>query len=71
MNADGSGKRNLTPNNGFNAPGSWSPNGRQIVFTTDRDGNNEVYVMNADGGRQRSLPCQCIIEISTVSMPMV
>ena len=55
MNANGTGKRNLTPNSGFNAPGSWSPDGRRIVFTSNRDGNNEIYVMNADGGRQRNL----------------
>jgi TolB protein len=55
MNADGSSKRNLTPNRGFNAPGSWSPDGRKIVFTSNRDGNNEIYVMNADGSGQRNL----------------
>lgn len=27
----------------------------QIVFTTDRDGNQELYVMNADGMEQRNL----------------
>ena len=26
-----------------------------IAFTTDRDGNNEVYVMNADGDGQTNL----------------
>ena len=49
MNADGSGKRNLTRNPAFDGGGSWSPDGRKIVFTTNRDGNNELYVMNADG----------------------
>jgi len=28
---------------------AWSPAGQQIAFTTLRDGNNEIYVMNADG----------------------
>lgn len=55
MNADGTGKRNLTPNQGFNAPGSWSPDARRILFTSNRDGNNEVYVMNANGSAQRNL----------------
>lgn len=27
----------------------WSPDGTKIAFTTDRDGNNEIYIMNADG----------------------
>jgi TolB protein len=32
-----------------------SPDGSQIIFTTDRDGNTEMYVMDADGGNQRRL----------------
>ena len=28
---------------------AWSPDGRQLVFTSTRDGNQEVYRMNADG----------------------
>ena len=56
MNADGSGKRNLTPEQRASTRRArWSPDGRQVVFTTDRDGNNEVYVMNADGSKQRNL----------------
>jgi len=27
----------------------WSPDGRTIAFSSDRDGNFEIYVMNADG----------------------
>lgn len=27
----------------------WSPSGTELVFTTDRDGNPEIYRMNADG----------------------
>ena len=28
---------------------SWSPDGKQIVFTSDRDGEDAIYVMIADG----------------------
>ena len=28
---------------------SWSPDGRQIAFTSFRHGNGEIYVMRADG----------------------
>ena len=30
---------------------AWSPDGRQILFHTDRDGNVKVYVMDADGSK--------------------
>lgn len=33
-----------------------SPDGKQIAFTSDREGNNEIYVINsADGGGERRL----------------
>lgn len=33
---------------------SWSPDGERIAFYSERDGNSEIYVMNADGtGRKR------------------
>ena len=28
---------------------SWSPDGNKTVFYSGRDGNGEIYVMNADG----------------------
>ncbi len=34
---------------------SWSPDGSGIAFTSRRDGNNEVYVMNVDGTGQTNL----------------
>ena len=55
MNADGSGQRNLTRNPAHDGGGSWSPDGKKIVFVTNRDGNGELYVMNADGSGQRNL----------------
>jgi Tol biopolymer transport system component len=36
------------------APG-WSPNGRQIAFGSSRDGDLEVFVMNADGTEPTAL----------------
>jgi Tol biopolymer transport system component len=34
---------------------SWSPDGRQIAFYSDRDGASNIYVMGADGTAQRRL----------------
>jgi TolB protein len=33
----------------------YSPDGRQIVFESDRDGNQQLYTMSADGGGQRRI----------------
>ena len=55
MNADGSGRRNLTRDPAGDSTFAWSPDGRKIAFATTRDGNFEVYVMNADGSGQQNL----------------
>ena len=56
MNADGSGLRRLTrmAQVNYSLP-SWSPDGRKILFVSERDGNVEVYVMNPDGSGRRNL----------------
>src|SRR4029453_1636937 len=39
---------------GNDAP-AWSPDGRQIAFTSFRHGNGEIYVMRSDGSAKRRL----------------
>ena len=34
---------------------AWSPDGGRIAFASDRDENDEIYVMNADGAGQTRL----------------
>lgn len=55
MNADGSNQVRITNHPAFDVQPFWSPNGKQIIFTSNRDGNFELYVMNADGTKVRRL----------------
>ncbi len=48
MNADGSSPITLTDGSTRNWQPDWGPDGR-IVFSSWRDGNDELYVMNGDG----------------------
>ena len=52
---DGSNLKRLTDAKGYDAEGSYSSDGKQIVFTSNRDGDLEIYVMNADGSSPRRL----------------
>ena len=48
---DGSGPTNLTQHPADDWDPSWSPDGRCIVFMSEREGNRELYVMDKDGAR--------------------
>jgi Tol biopolymer transport system component len=55
MDADGSNQQCLTDNPAWDLEPYWSPDGSRIVFTSNRDGNYEIYVMDADGSNQQRL----------------
>lgn len=56
VNVDGTGLTQLTRNTDLNSRPAWSPDGKQIVFTSNRDGQAKVWAMDADGSNQRELP---------------
>jgi Tol biopolymer transport system component len=66
VGADGSAPRRLAhaiafvPNPhsfsaGFDANPAWSPDGRRIAFVSNRDGNDDIFVVNVDGRGLRNL----------------
>lgn len=55
MNADGTGAQQLTPNESFNQEPQVSADGRFIVFTSDRTGENKIWRMNTDGSNPAML----------------
>jgi Tol biopolymer transport system component len=42
---------------------AWSANGRRIAFTSTRDGNPEIYVMNADGSEETRLTTNPAVDV--------
>ena len=49
MNIDGSNQIRLTDDPAEDFQATWSPEGNRIAFGSDRDGNDDIYVMDADG----------------------
>ena len=71
LNSDGSRAAESTQNAAFDPASfhsafpptrmlsAWSPDGRRIAFQSDRDGNREIYIVNADGSGQTQIDEPC------------
>ncbi len=55
VNFDGTGMKRLTDAPGYDAEGSYSSDGKHIVFTSSRDGDPDLYIMDADGSNVRQI----------------
>lgn len=55
MNPDGTESRRLTGGQRDNEDPSWSPDGRYIVFSSNRTGSHHLYLMDAWGENQRRI----------------
>ena len=54
-NENGSGAQRLTDNKARDIFPRFSPDGAAIAFTSNREGNDDVYVIPAVGGKPRQL----------------
>jgi Tol biopolymer transport system component len=55
MQADGTGIVRLTEDPAYNVNPAWSPDGMRIAFASNRSGEFQIHVMNADGSDVRQL----------------
>jgi TolB protein len=55
IDPSGSGLKRLTDNTANDEEPCWSPDGRYIMFTSDRAGPYHLYIMNANGQNQRRI----------------
>ena len=59
----------LTTQTSYEASPVWSPDGKQIAFASDRNGNFDIFIMPADGGAARRLTYHSASEIPSAFTP--
>ncbi|HEY7817780.1 MAG TPA: Tol-Pal system beta propeller repeat protein TolB, partial [Vicinamibacteria bacterium] len=65
----GPNPRTLFGSEGMTYPGAWSPDGSKIAFSSSKDGNAEIYVMDRDGSRVERLTNHPSIDVSPTWSP--
>src|SRR5205814_3148620 len=55
VNADGTENKVLIPHKAFEESPRWSPDGKRVAWVSTRDGNQEIYTVNATGGDLKRL----------------
>ena len=64
MRADGTDVRRLTQHDGWDGSPSWTPDGRAVVFYSERDGEPRIYRMGLDGSQPRPLSAADVTALS-------
>ena len=55
INRDGTGLRQMTDNPASDASAAWSPDGKSILFVSDRTGSPQAWLLPGDGGEGKQL----------------
>ncbi|MDE7347339.1 MAG: PDZ domain-containing protein [Muribaculaceae bacterium] len=58
----GGNARQLTSNEAFDSKPIWTLDGKRIVFRSDREGSDDIFIMNANGGGVKRLTTSSIAE---------
>ena len=69
MDIDGKGVTKVTRNGSINLSPAWSPDGKQIAWTSYRRGNPDLYVKNLVSGRARVVSNKLGINVSAAFSP--
>ena len=69
VSAQGGTAVQLTTQASYEANPVWSPDGEQIAFANDRNGNFDLFIMSADGGAARRLTYHSASEIPSTFTP--
>ncbi|HEY2711581.1 MAG TPA: S41 family peptidase [Chthoniobacterales bacterium] len=67
VSKDGGTARRLTSGPGYSSFPHFSPDGKQLAFTSQYDGNTEVYVMPGEGGEPKRLTTTATLSRDDIS----
>ena len=59
----------LTTQDSYECMPVWSPDGKQIAFASDRDGNFDIFVMPSEGGSAKKLTSNSVSELPSSFTP--
>src|SRR5262249_20363809 len=60
--ADGSENKNLIPHKAFEEAPRWAPDGKSVAWVSTRDGNQEIYVVDAEGKNIKRLTSEAALD---------
>jgi TolB protein len=60
MNVDGSNKRNITNDFSWDHAARWAPDGKRIVFASNRGGSIDIYIIDKEGNNEQRLTRESI-----------